>query len=60
VTLPEDCLNCFKSPGRPVALAVADLLWGLLTVVPLEWQRSYLSVALTPGMPQAVVSSGED
>ena len=25
-------LSCFRSPGRPVALAIADLLWRLLTV----------------------------
>jgi hypothetical protein len=39
-------LDCFRSPGRPVALAIADLLWVLPTVVSWEVQRSCWSVAL--------------
>ena len=31
-SLPLLSLSCFRSPRRPVDLAVADLLWGLLTV----------------------------
>ena len=35
-SLPLLSLGCFRSPGRPVALSVADLLWDLLTVVSSE------------------------
>ena len=45
-TLPLFSLGCFKTPGRPVALAVADLRWGLQTVGSSEGQRSCWSVAL--------------
>ena len=33
-------LDCFRSPGRPVALTVADLLWVLPTVGSSEVQRN--------------------
>lgn len=37
-TLPLLSLGCFRSSGRPVTLAVADLLWDLLTVRSSEGQ----------------------
>jgi hypothetical protein len=39
-SLPLLSLGCFRSPGRPVALAVTDLMWSLSTGVCSEWQRS--------------------
>ena len=34
--LPLLSLGCFRSPGRPVALSVAEIPWELLTVVSSE------------------------
>ena len=51
-SLPLLSLCCFRSPGRPEALAIVDLLWGLPAedwvrgVASLKWQRSCLSVSL--------------
>ena len=39
-SLPLLSLGCFRSPGRPVALAVADHLWGFPTGGSSEGQRS--------------------
>lgn len=39
-SLPLLSLYCFRSPGRPAALAIADYLWGLPTVGYSEVQRS--------------------
>ena len=33
-------LGCFRSPGRPAALAVADHMWGISSGVSSEVQRS--------------------
>ena len=55
-------LGCFRSPGRPAALAVADNLWGLPTGTSSEGQRSCWSVALPAvdlGGLQTVRSSEE-
>jgi hypothetical protein len=38
-SLPLLSLGCFRSPGRPVTLAVADYLWGLPTGSSSEGQR---------------------
>ena len=35
-SLPLLSLGCFRSPGRPVALSVAEIPWELLTVVSSE------------------------
>ena len=61
-SLPLLSLGCFRSPGRPAALAVADPLWGLPTGGSSEGQRSCWSfalaeVALQRGL-QTVGSSG--
>ena len=45
-SLPLLLLGCFKSPGRPEALAISDHLWGLPTGGSLQWQISCWSVAL--------------
>ena len=34
--LPFVSLGSFRSPGRPMSLAVADLLWGLQILMSLE------------------------
>jgi hypothetical protein len=45
-SLPDLSLGCFRSPSRPVALAVAGHLWGLLTWGFSEWQRICSFIAL--------------
>ena len=56
-------LGCFRSPGRPVALAVSDHLWGIPTGVFLQGLRSCWSVTLATvdflGVFQTVGSSME-
>ena len=39
-SLPLLSLGCFRSPGRPKTLAVADFLWGLPSGGSLEGHRS--------------------
>ena len=39
-SLPLLSLGCFRSPGRPVALALVDHLWGLPTRDSSEGERS--------------------
>ena len=40
-------LGCFRSLGKPVAFAVADFLWGLLSVGSPEWHILWWLVALS-------------
>ena len=45
-SLPLLFLGCFRSPVRPVSLAITDHPWGFSTGDPSEGQRSCRSVAL--------------
>ena len=42
----EQALGCFRSFGRPMVLAVADIMWCLLTMGSSDGQKSYGSVSL--------------
>lgn len=60
--LPLLSLSYFRSPGRPVALTIADLLWDLHTEGSSEGQRSCWFVALAAdllGGLQTIGSSKE-
>jgi len=45
-SLPLLSLGCYRSPDKPAALTLADLLWGFPTGRSSEWQRSCCFVAL--------------